>query len=98
MDPTKPIRISVQNGNVTLYGLVDSQTDKDVAIELTQLRGYLALKMIFRWLEHSSLTSYEVAWRGGKNLESLQVELPVAGHPLRARAGVETDRDGIGLV
>jgi hyperosmotically inducible protein len=30
MDPAKPIRISVQNGNVTLYGLVDSQMDKDV--------------------------------------------------------------------
>jgi hyperosmotically inducible periplasmic protein len=23
MDPAKPIRISVQNGNVTLYGVVD---------------------------------------------------------------------------
>jgi hyperosmotically inducible periplasmic protein len=31
MDPAKPIRISVQNGNVTLYGVVDSETDKDVA-------------------------------------------------------------------
>jgi hyperosmotically inducible protein len=31
MDPAKPIRISVQNGNVALYGVVDSQTDKDVA-------------------------------------------------------------------
>ena len=31
MDPAKPIRISVQNGNVTLYGVVESQTDKDVA-------------------------------------------------------------------
>jgi hyperosmotically inducible protein len=31
IDPAKPIRISVQNGNVTLYGMVDSQTDKDVA-------------------------------------------------------------------
>jgi hyperosmotically inducible periplasmic protein len=31
MDPAKPIRISVQNGNVTLYGVVDSQMDKDVA-------------------------------------------------------------------
>jgi hyperosmotically inducible protein len=31
MDPAKPIRISVQNGNVTLYGLVDSEMDKDVA-------------------------------------------------------------------
>jgi osmotically-inducible protein OsmY len=31
IDPGKPIRISVQNGNVTLYGVVDSQMDKDVA-------------------------------------------------------------------
>jgi hyperosmotically inducible periplasmic protein len=31
MDPAKPIRISVQNGNVTLYGVVDTQMDKDVA-------------------------------------------------------------------
>jgi hypothetical protein len=31
IDPAKPIRISVQNGNVTLYGVVDTQTDKDVA-------------------------------------------------------------------
>ena len=31
MDPAKPIRISVQNGHVELYGMVDSQSDKDVA-------------------------------------------------------------------
>jgi len=31
LDPAKPIRISVENGNVTLYGVVDSQMDKDVA-------------------------------------------------------------------
>lgn len=31
IDPGKPIRISVQNGNVTLFGVVDSQTDKDIA-------------------------------------------------------------------
>jgi hyperosmotically inducible periplasmic protein len=31
MDPAKPIRISVENGNVTLYGVVDSEMDKDVA-------------------------------------------------------------------
>lgn len=29
--PTRPIRIVVSNGNVTLTGAVDSQTDKDVA-------------------------------------------------------------------
>ena len=31
IDPAKPIRISVQNGNVSLYGMVDSQADKDLA-------------------------------------------------------------------
>jgi hyperosmotically inducible protein len=31
LDPAKPIRISVQNGNVELYGVVDSEADKDVA-------------------------------------------------------------------
>lgn len=31
LDPVKPIRISVQNGRVTLYGAVDSQMDKDTA-------------------------------------------------------------------
>lgn len=31
MDPAKPIRITVVNGNVTLSGVVDSQSDRDVA-------------------------------------------------------------------
>jgi osmotically-inducible protein OsmY len=31
IDPAMPIRISVQNGNVELYGVVDSQADKDAA-------------------------------------------------------------------
>lgn len=31
IDPAKPIRISVQNGNVALYGVVDSEADKDAA-------------------------------------------------------------------
>src|SRR5882757_1301504 len=31
IDPAKPIRIMVINGNVTLSGVVDSQADKDVA-------------------------------------------------------------------
>jgi osmotically-inducible protein OsmY len=31
IDPVKPIRISVQNGHVELYGMVDSQSDKDTA-------------------------------------------------------------------
>lgn len=31
IDPAKPIRITVINGNVTLSGVVDSEADKDVA-------------------------------------------------------------------
>jgi osmotically-inducible protein OsmY len=31
VDPANPIRISVQNGNVELYGMVDSQADKETA-------------------------------------------------------------------
>ncbi|MGA2909733.1 MAG: BON domain-containing protein [Terracidiphilus sp.] len=31
IDPEKPIRISVQNGHVELYGVVNSQADKNVA-------------------------------------------------------------------
>jgi osmotically-inducible protein OsmY len=31
LDPAKPIRITVINGNVTLSGVVDSQSDKDIA-------------------------------------------------------------------
>jgi hyperosmotically inducible periplasmic protein len=31
IDPAHPIRVSVQNGHVELYGVVNSQADKDVA-------------------------------------------------------------------
>lgn len=31
IDPAKPIRISVQNGHVELYGMVDTQVDRDLA-------------------------------------------------------------------
>jgi hyperosmotically inducible periplasmic protein len=31
INPAKPIRISVQNGNVTLFGVVDSEADKNAA-------------------------------------------------------------------
>jgi len=31
MDPQSPIRIVVENGKVTLYGVVDSQMDKQIA-------------------------------------------------------------------
>jgi osmotically-inducible protein OsmY len=44
-DPAKPIRISVQNGHVELYGTVDSQSDKDVAfIRANGVSGVFSVK------------------------------------------------------
>jgi hyperosmotically inducible periplasmic protein len=45
IDPAKPIRISVQNGNVALYGTVDSQADKDTAyIRANGVPGVFSVK------------------------------------------------------
>jgi osmotically-inducible protein OsmY len=45
IDPAKPIRISVQNGHVELYGTVDSQSDKDVAfIRANGVPGVFSVK------------------------------------------------------
>jgi osmotically-inducible protein OsmY len=45
IDPAKPIRISVQNGNVELYGEVDSKADKDVAyIRANSVPGVFSVK------------------------------------------------------
>jgi osmotically-inducible protein OsmY len=45
IDPAKPIRISVQNGHVELYGMVDSQADKDVAfIRANAVSGVFEVK------------------------------------------------------
>jgi hyperosmotically inducible periplasmic protein len=44
-DPAKPIRISVQNGNVELYGVVDSQSDKEAAyIRANAVPGVFSVK------------------------------------------------------
>jgi osmotically-inducible protein OsmY len=44
-DPAKPIRISVQNGHVELYGVVDSQADKDTAfIRANGVPGIFSVK------------------------------------------------------
>jgi hyperosmotically inducible protein len=44
-DPGKPIRISVQNGNVELYGVVLNQADKDAAnIRANQVPGVFSVK------------------------------------------------------
>src|ERR1039458_7787840 len=45
INPAKPIRISVQNGNVGLYGSVDSQADKDIAnIRANGVPGVFSVK------------------------------------------------------
>jgi len=44
-DPAKPIRISVQNGHVELYGVVDNQTDKNIAnIQANTVPGVFSVK------------------------------------------------------
>jgi len=45
IDPAKPIRITVKNGNVELYGVVDSQADKDTAgIRANGVPGIFSVK------------------------------------------------------
>lgn len=45
IDPAKPIRISVQNGHVTLYGQVDSEADKNAAgIRANTVTGVFSVK------------------------------------------------------
>jgi osmotically-inducible protein OsmY len=45
IDPAKPIRISVQNGNVELAGMVDTQSDKEVAyLRANQVPGVFSVK------------------------------------------------------
>jgi len=45
IDPAKPIRISVQNGHVELYGMVDSKADKDLAfIRANGVAGVFSVK------------------------------------------------------
>jgi osmotically-inducible protein OsmY len=45
IDPANPIRISVQNGHVELYGTVDSQGDKDTAfIRANGVAGVFSVK------------------------------------------------------
>jgi osmotically-inducible protein OsmY len=45
IDPAKPIRISVQNGNVELYGVVDTKADSDVAyLRANQVPGVFSVK------------------------------------------------------
>ena len=49
IDPAKPIRISVQNGHVELYGVVDSKADKDTAyIRANAVPGIFSVKNYLR--------------------------------------------------
>jgi hyperosmotically inducible periplasmic protein len=45
IDPARPIRIIVENGHVTLYGLVENKMDKDIAgIRANQLFGAFSVE------------------------------------------------------
>lgn len=45
IDPAKPIRISVQNGHVELYGVVDTKADKDAAyLRANSVPGVFSVK------------------------------------------------------
>lgn len=45
VDPEMPIRVSVQNGNVSLYGSVNSQADKEAAyIQANAVSGVFSVK------------------------------------------------------
>lgn len=45
IDPAQPIRISVQNGHVELYGVVQSEADKNAAfIQANQVPGVFSVK------------------------------------------------------
>lgn len=45
INPARPIRVSVQNGNVELYGVVDSEADKDAAnIRANGVSGVFSVK------------------------------------------------------
>jgi hyperosmotically inducible protein len=55
IDPAKPIRISVQNGHVELYGMVDSQSDKDTAyIRANAVPGVFEVKNFLQVAEQAA--------------------------------------------
>lgn len=58
INPAKPIRISVQNGNVELYGVVDSQADKETAnIRANGVSGVFSVKNYLQVAGQPSETS-----------------------------------------
>jgi osmotically-inducible protein OsmY len=57
IDPAKPIRISVQNGHVELYGVVDSKADKDAAyLRANSVPGVFSVKNYLQVAGQSSET------------------------------------------
>lgn len=55
LDPEKPIRISVQNGHVELYGIVDSQADKNAAgIQANTVPGVFSVENNIQVAGHPS--------------------------------------------
>jgi hyperosmotically inducible periplasmic protein len=49
INPVKPIRIQVENGHITLYGTVDSQSDKTVAgIRANTVPGVFSVKNLIQ--------------------------------------------------
>ncbi len=76
IDPAKPIRITVVNGNVTLSGVVDSQADKEVAnIRANGVPG--VFKVVNR---------LEVVGEGAEKSEKLQPQQEIP-HSTSLRAG-----------
>jgi len=57
IDPAKTIRISVQNGHVELYGVVDNQTDKNVAfMQANSVPGVFSVKNYLQVANQASET------------------------------------------
>lgn len=55
IDPAKTIRISVQNGHVELYGIVDTKADKDVAfVRANGVAGVFSVKNYLQVANQSS--------------------------------------------
>jgi osmotically-inducible protein OsmY len=58
INPGMPIRVSVQNGNVELYGTVDSQSDKDAAyIRANGVAGVFSVKNYLQVANQTTETS-----------------------------------------
>jgi osmotically-inducible protein OsmY len=61
IDPAKPIRISVQNGNVELYGTVDSQSDKETAfLRANGVSGVFSVKNFLQVANQPSESAKQV--------------------------------------